>query len=235
MHRLSPAALYRSIDYRPGLFWLSKLAAWRAGCSWQGRSRQHYGNPSQQSHYLTLHCSHPWLAASEVPPFACPPTTQKGKNHHQKEKEKEKPTRQQEGSVTLTGHSRGVWQRKHTGKGFFRVTDSWGDTKGRSIRETLELEALFLTKEYQQGGWGFSVVFLNSFLLPRDPTLTKSKLVQRCQSCDSETLVLKFLAQTLTSCVTLGKSFSLCCASASNPYGESNALQASYGVISDCN
>lgn len=45
------------------------------------------------------------------------------------------------------------WER------LFRVTDSWGDTKGQSIRETLELEALFLTKEDQQGGWGFSVVF----------------------------------------------------------------------------
>jgi len=61
------------------------------------------------------------------------------------------------------------------------------------------------------------VFFFNSSLLPKDPALTKSKLVQRCQSSDSETLVLKFLAQTLTSCVTLGKSFSVHCTSAFNP------------------
>lgn len=87
--------------------------------------------------------------------------------------------------------------------------------KDQSI--TLGLDALFLTKECQHRILPLLVSAVNSFFLTRDPTLTKSKLVQRCQNCDSEILVLKFLAQTLASCVTLGKSLSLGCTSSSNP------------------
>lgn len=76
--------------------------------------------------------------------------------------------------------------------------------KDQSI--TLGLEALFLTKECQHKILNFFVFGVKSSFLPSSPTLKKSKVAQRCQNCDSEILVSKFLAQMLISCVTLGKS-----------------------------
>lgn len=74
------------------------------------------------------------------------------------------------------------------------------------------------------------ILYFNSFHLPKDPTLTKPWLAP---SHDSEILVLKFLARAPISSVTLGKSFSPCCISTSNPHGEDDASRAGDEVISD--
>ena len=61
------------------------------------------------------------------------------------------------GNVTKETH----WER------LFRVIDSWGDMKGQSMRETLELEALFLTKERQHRVWvGLLFFFLTLSFCP---------------------------------------------------------------------
>lgn len=171
MSRVSPAALYGSTDYWSGLIRLSKRAAWWAvpGRAGTGSS---YENPCQHSHYVTWHRSRPWLPASEVPPL---PALQ----HHQKEKETKKNPRGsgQENFVILKVHSLIEWTQ------WERLFRGWENMKGQGCREKLELEALSLTKECEHGVWCVLYIFgifFRSFLLRRDPPLTKLKLVQRC-------------------------------------------------------
>lgn len=181
------------------------------GCSWQGRNRQQLRESVSAKPLLNLALLTPLAGCLWGPSLVCPPTTPKGKENKDKSK-------MQHARRLCDPEGPLIDQVNTLGK-LFRVTDSWGNMKGHSIREKLELEALFLTKECEHEGWCVLCFFE---LFPLFPSVQGCRLNQAKAGTEMlkpwfRNTGFEVLGSHRDFLRDLGQVICLCCTSASNP------------------